>query len=665
MQSFEDQLAADFASEDSGVAYAQWTCIALLHEKYRSKPIRDSENNFEDDVWRCTGARSMAIYWSSIDPNGDKAALVCFLKIAMYRHLESRRGSLNTVLGYINQLMQFFAEIFEKKKILLGRPGCLLMGFDEIDSSDIEAAFERRILQGRKIDQVSAFLSIFKQLPRSATDNLQIFTTRFNYPWAQNNFEVWQKIKFAELGSSMPEVRPFLAMLPETTRPLIERSMFVMENYADEIITTHDEARRLDTSSYTAFFKTDAGIRFANDRLQFFEESKSIKRNEKFTASRPVQRFELIVELLRAACINIILFTTGLRNGDVTLLRVGCCKSSGRVDMLYYVDAEIMKTDVRLQLPVPAQAKMAISILERLRWDDANPYVVAPKGMWTPSMRERSQAIVGPSSINAWLFRFADWFGIPFFPKERANQDYTAHCYRATVAGWLDSSSNLSILLVRRLFGHGSQLMPLAYLHHNPIFIKARKEAIETAANAMAQRMADAVAESRVAGSRGEELLAGYREHRDQCRSVSESLTDKELKTTFQERIKERISSGSMLAMMTPFGVICTRNPNDSSQPLCAKVSDQRKLREHGINQEIWDHLQSVPDPSRCVGKSCTHAMLGPWSIAIRDSLKWYIAFLEGSTGNTLSMEELRFEAKSFIKQYAGDIQKIYAQDAV
>lgn len=649
--------------EVARIAEAQWTCITALKNKYKGRKIRGSTNLFEDGEWRGIDD-NLAVIWTSIDPDNNREALILLLKIGVYHHLETKGGYLRSQVQNVSAFMTFFNDSLTSKAVLTGQPGDLLVGFNEINSSDVLLAFDKRILLGRKYAHSHVYLNLIKDIPKHAIDNFSIFTCRYEYPWNGTTYGAWIKKRYAELGVSVPETKPYLAMPPETTQPLIERSMLFIERFAEEILVAHAEARLLHQSSYTEFLQSAAGVRFIKERMTFFESLGKSNNYRAAPGKTTVKRFERIVDLLRAACINIILLTTGLRNIDLTLLRVGCCQPSGRVDMLFYVDAEIKKTGIRMLLPVPEQTKKAIGLLERLRWDDANPYVIAPKGgFWTHDVLERAEANVSKSTVNRWISKFATWFDIPFLTPDRGDEEYTAHCYRATVAGWLDSASNLSILMVRRLFGHANHLMPLAYLNHNPIFVKARKDAIEEAANAMAKRMGEAAAKGQLSGVRGDELIQGFKAQRAALRASSESLTDNELLTTFQERIRERILNGSMLAMMTPFGVICTRNPNDSSQPPCARRSDREKLKEYEIDQELWRYVQSAPNPGQCVGKRCEHSMLGPWSTAIKESFIWYADFLEGRVGQALTTDELREEAKSFIRQYAPDIEKIFGSE--
>ena len=651
--------------ELADLANAQWICIRQLADRYSEKKIPGSTNIFKDLEWRDETIPQSGIRWMSVDPANKRPAFVLLLKIAILNYIELKRVSLSTVAGYLNMLLGFLKQTLEEKSILQGCAGEYLIGLNEIGTDELVPLIDQKIVLRAEVRRLPTCLNLLKDLPRHAVDGLYFLLPTFEYPWKDTSFEKWINKRYANLKEPAFEVRPYLAMPPQTTQPVIERSMWIIEEYSELILAAHREAVTMSSESYTPYLRSEAGIKFATSIKKLACSSPRNHAGFSKEGPLPFKIFLSMVNLLRAACVNIIFLTTGLRNLDLTFVRTGCCRPSGRADMLYYVDAYVNKTAIHLRLPVPEQTNHAISILEKLRWNDDSPYVIAPFGKNYRRIQELDKARVCKSTVNRWLRKFAQWFDIPFVTPYGDDDEYTAHCYRATVAGWLDSASSLSILLVRRLFGHGSNLMPLAYLHHNPIFLKARKDAIEEAASAMAKRMSKAASTGRLAGGRGEELIRGYESHRSVQNASSESMTDSELLTSFEERVRERIVSGSMLAMMTPFGVLCTRNPHDSSPPPCAIRTERDNIKQYAIDQELWRYMQAAPNPAQCVGKRCEHAMLGPWSTALRDSFYWYIGFLESRVGQPLATEELRIQARAFVKQYASDIEKIFPSKLV
>lgn len=654
--------APTFISDKSfQLGKAQWACIADLMKRYNGRKIPGTDNFFEDSIWRDTNSE-ISIIWSSVFEGDESAALILLLKIGTLYQLESKQIRISTLNGYLNQLKSLLGNLIKNKMILVGRENDLLIGINEITADDIKQVLDNRIVSGFFIDKLVGPLNLIKQIPKQAVNNLSFFIIEFDYPWGNESFDSWVNSRYFELSKSIPEAKPFLPLPSSTTSEIIDRSMSMIEHYSEKVIAIHAKVKTQNHYSYGVFFNENYNDEFIEKITNDFKELFPVVLTGHKIKKVSAHWFSKIVRLLISACINIILLTTGLRNFDLVSLRVGCCKSSGRVDILNYIIADISKTSSRICIPVPNQTKNAIDILERLTLKDTDKYLI-PRSrphLFKSSSKSTDGSRVKTATINNWLILFANHFNIPFLISDRNNDEYTAHCYRATVAGWLESASNLSILLIKRLFGHSNSLMPLAYIHHNPIFISARREGLELASEEMSKRMANAAQQNMLSGLRGGELARGFEKLKNEYCSSSESLSDKELFTNFQSRIKERILNGSMYAMMTPFGVICTRNPNDSSPTPCAKNSDREMLKQYEIDKELWSYMQSRPNPGQCIGKRCQHAMLGPWSTVLKDSFIWYVKFLEGNVGKELSSNELIEEAKCFVKQYAPDMQKIF-----
>ena len=155
--------------------------------------------------------------------------------------------------------------------------------------------------------------------------------------------------------------------------------------------------------------------------------------------------------------------------------------------------ADIQKTGNLLIIPVPAQTDKAYHLLEKIKITES-PYLLDAKLLRTRNLAPSAPAVEGGTDdeADAWLNNgdalnimirdFAAHFKIPFI-SPTTGTPYSAHCYRTTVAGWLGSASNLSLLLVRRLFGHSNNVMPTVYLRNNPAFV-AEREAQKARAHA-------------------------------------------------------------------------------------------------------------------------------------------------------------------------------------
>ncbi len=383
--------------------------------------------------------------------------------------------------------------------------------------------------------------------------------------------------------------------------------------------------------------------------------------------------FRTLVYLARGACINIILLTTGLRNADVRTLRVGACNPSERVDILFYLRADIGKTKNVVMLPVPMQTNQACLLLEKIKFTES-PYLIDAK--WWCISGEAKSGETGDSELeddgrmkygeelNAIIRDFADHFNIPFISPV-TGKSYSAHCYRTTVAGWMGAASNLSLLLVRRLFGHSNNVMPTVYLNNNPSFILERETQKARANAETARQMALAASQGKIAGIKGEQMERGFQEHKSRMESdkkKSHYLTDAEILVSFTKMLEQRIAGGTACAFLTPFGVQCMRNPTDTSQPPCAKRANRDKTKD--ISPEILKHFSDIR-PEQCIGTSCTEAVLGPWSTSVLETLNWYRALLRHQLGDAFTEDHFIESAKLFIRQYEAPLKKVFGIDAL
>jgi hypothetical protein len=141
-----------------------------------------------------------------------------------------------------------------------------------------------------------------------------------------------------------------------------------------------------------------------------------------------------------------------------------------------------------------------------------------------------------------------------------------------------------------------------------------------------------------------------------------ESITEMDMHVTLKERLKElllqRINGGEVYAMLTPMGVVCMRNCNNTSDAPCAKQENHNKRKSQVISKEITDVMGTLPNPAHCVGKECSDALLGaPWSDPLLETFQFYVNYLKGLGNKSI---DLKFEAEKFIKEYAPLLKEIY-----
>ena len=197
--------------------------------------------------------------------------------------------------------------------------------------------------------------------------------------------------------------------------------------------------------------------------------------------------------------------------------------------------------------------------------------------------------------------------------------------------------------------------MPLSYLHHNPNFVQALEEITEAAHTEVASKLTKAVADKKIGGVKGKQLLTGY----EYQKGKSQSLSEAQLMISFRDQLKERIDSGQICSFLTPLAVVCGRNPNDTSITPCAKKAYKNDIAEKVADKELLNHL-SIIRPDQCVGNKCESAIVGEWSTSLRDSFIWYVQLLKGVHGDKFTEAHYIKEAKSFIRQYADDMKAVF-----
>ncbi|MEL7306908.1 MAG: hypothetical protein AAGK05_02935, partial [Pseudomonadota bacterium] len=144
----------------------------------------------------------------------------------------------------------------------------------------------------------------------------------------------------------------------------------------------------------------------------------------------------------------------------------------------------------------------------------------------------------------------------------------------------------------------------------------------------------------------------------------NESLTEMELFQTLEERLKniylDDIKNGETYSLLTPMAVICNRACNNTSDSPCAAQSNNQKRISSGIKKAITNALSTLPNPSQCVGTSCSDALLGKkWSRKLLEDFDFFHKYRNVAEPSS-AIEE---DALAFIKMYAEPLKSIYADE--
>lgn len=669
-QEFGFDVAKGIPINTFELAKVQWTLLNALENEYIGRTVFGFKDKFEDVIWFAfeTFSDQRIVNWETMTKDfGD--ALKILMKVVTFDWIETHRLVQRTVTFKLYKLKNSIISLIISKRLLAGDRGQFCLGLNHISDEDLLMMLDSRIFLA---SSESAFLqecseiAQFIKFANNHSKKIPLFEITARLPWdkAGISIKTWANKRSEDLNQMFPISEGFVPLSSECVQPLIETSLNMILNLGEYF---NELGELLRSYKCDQLYKGPPPNQILEKYGKIFREISpppDIKemRSTKVRVSAVYIWIRKLIFLARTACINIILLTTGLRNSDVRGLKAVSCSPSGRVDMLYYMKAYLKKTKNFIQLPVPYQTFRAIELLKAIKFTSSEYLIDAirfTKVTYDLTLDEKDSRIGTGDSLNYMLRYFAEHFKIPFKNPE-TDDLYSAHNYRTTVAGWLDAHSNLSILLVRRLFGHSNDVMPTSYLRNNPAFIQERKEQKLRTAIETSRQMALAVSQGKVAGTKGEELNRGYKSHLNRLENdpnKSHSLTDAELVLSFAQIIEQRILNESLCGFLTPFGVRCMRNPSDSSPPPCAMRSQRHKTLE--IAEEILEHINLV-DPQNCIGGSCDQALLGPWSETILNTLLWHADLLSHKFGDAFTDEHFRIHAISFIRQYAPAIKKIF-----
>lgn len=663
---------------------AQWKLIQAFERNYIGKRVYSTDCIYDDDNWfRFDGSTTSrtGIRWVKWL---DSPALATLLKAMFFDWIYDRSPELSTAVIMLAYLKRTVLPVIENKKLLAGKPGEVLLGLSHLSEDDLVLMLDANLISApneNQFNQECSGLNTFFSYARSYAEQMPAFEIRAQLPWEKSGetIRAWAKRRAKDLKHVFTKYDGYEAMGVQTVQPLVERSLALIDDHYDHF----SEIGPILADYSTKQYRSDDYVRSLEPRFVFglLEKYGPILghivpipdlRVRKTIARRKRAIFLwlcALVRLCRAACVNVIFLTTGLRNSDIRALRVDACRPSGRVDVLFYLHTGIQKTNNFIVLPVPSQADKAIRLLTLMK-DTGSEHLIDWGGASKKKKGQYDRVGDGePDSlddtylksgepINLLLREYADHFGISFL--DTKGEVFTAHSYRTTVAGWLGAASNLALLMVRRLFGHSNNIMPTVYLRNNPSYIAERQAQKERTNNETARQMALAASQGRVAGVKGEQLERGYQVYKSRMESdprKSHSLTDAEIMSGFANLLERRLKSGSMCGFLTPFGVRCGRNPTDTSQPACAKRAHADRTRD--IPSQVLKHASDI-DPQNCVGTSCSEAMLGPWSTAVLETLEWYRALLLHQLGAEFHEDHFIESAKQFIRQYEAPLKRVF-----
>ena len=654
---------------------AQWGCLSKIANEYSNVNLGRISNSstFNDETWKNKSTLESDLNWDirflgkkrlgSFSEDQYPLKLLC--KITLYTEV-CLMGKAISLFTQCQSFIGYFGDYLKSKNILTGNKGDEFKSLSSLTDEDIRFMVQTHLAktEGKINYSPFEFLQKIKDLPAEALASAPFLSIVTVLPWEKDGVTPRKWIDQQKAVLEIETIKKNYKPLPnETVGEVVKNAMTWIDQ--KEMLIDISRIIRAAGDISNEITRSSVSVEIIN---KYGEEVKKLLEVRKYDKRYTVEYGWLtqFVRLAQSASIWILMLTTGLRNVDLRKLTINCCKPTGRSNVLNYLITDIKKTgQAGYILPVPNQTRDAIEILQNLKFDFECDFLLTKSSKTISKERAEQSAMHTHEALNSFILEFLDHYDIDRIVDENDKTEVTAHCIRATLAGWIGANSHMAILIIRKLFGHTNALMPDAYLSHNPIIIKQRQENITKAQESLAEDMAEGMINGKLSGTKGKQMLRGAKYAEDEWQREGESLTEMDMHVTLKERLKElllqRITGGQVFAMLTPMGVVCMRNCNDTSDTPCAKQANHEKRKDQNVSKEITDALGTLPNPGHCVGKDCSDALLGEkWSRPLLETFEYYINYLKGMGNQDIDM---KLEAEVFVKEYGPLLQEIYDEE--
>ena len=662
----------------------QWELLDAIADKYAqmdmSKILRNGK--FHDPIWEVKGGSNIhTVDFNQLFPDKKQYPLELICRVVCFQLSVFQNLATETNFSRLRSFVRQIVESEHWNNIMCAERNQPFEMFSAIESKAITNITQIRLIANGGISN-HAFDFLNKCYHLKDLEDIGVFLLGMGLPWVEQNIGVNEWLEQQREVTGVIKENTFYAPMPfENVTNIVQHALPFIEN-SDEFLNFFKEFQLL-LGDYTNPHNAKRSKR-VKDLIEQYEElispllpieyEKTKNNNGNFypVNTKWISNF---FNLAKSACIWIILLSSGLRNFDIRNLRIGCCQPSKRYEGIWWLVADIQKTKNRLVIPVGEPAYIATKLLEVIRFSPEGDYLVssskhvASKTSWG---RELTDDEIGKirngDTLNDILKILPNTYNFSISTIADDDPEATAHCVRATLAGYIAQNTNAAILILKRLFGHSNALMPNEYLYRNPLVVKKRNQLQMKLSEDMASDMAHAVTYREVGGRNGERLLKGAEHVKSEIEKEfqlkNESLTEMELFQTLEERLRniylEDIKNSETYSLLTPMAVICNRACNNTSDSPCSAQSNNQKRVSSGIKKAITNALSTLPNPSQCVGTSCSDALLGKkWSRRLLEDFDFFHKYRNVAEPSS-AIEE---DALAFIKMYAEPLKSIYADE--
>lgn len=663
----------------SKIGEKQWGCLDSLAKHYKNSDMSKISltSNFEDDTWDVIGSNLFNFRWKTWGRNEKTFPLILVCKITCYHAIQLNNAAISTIqidiVGFINA----FLKTLESKSILIAERNQPFNSLSQLTNEDILLLAQTSLVSDDKLSvQAYSGLNRIANTSNKAFPNAEFLTTGITSPWQDQSISIhsWARILKNSHGidtttqSYKPLTFDTVSSIVKSAIPFINDHFDTIKGVFDEIEHFHTKRPAYNNRKMNVYVGKVILKKYGK-RLDKILPLSTYKADHQYEGLIQQTWYSEFEQLVQGASAWIILLTTGLRNVDMRNLEKGCCKASKRHDLLNYLITDLKKTHLpNYVLPVPQQTKKAVELLELAKVDRTGQFLLSQStSKSTDNTTGDKRKINEGDTFNQILKKFATHYHIELNTISNNQNEATAHCVRATLAGYIGANSTAAILILKKLFGHSNALMPDAYLSHNPLIIAERHKNITNSQKTLADDMANGMISGKLSGTKGKQMLIGSEYIKSELNNElkNESLTQMQMQVNLKERIKEmllsRIQENQIYALKTPMSVVCMRNCSDSSDTPCAKLGNHEKRKENGVSKEITDALATLPNPAQCVGKECSDALFGEaWSRDLLGTFDYYIKYLKAVGHQSI---DIKNEAEIFVKNYGTILKDIYSDE--
>jgi hypothetical protein len=677
-----EEFYSGFTSEKLlGFKRNLWEQISELEEIYAKKPMTEfyDENNFMSTKWRISEVKS--IDWSRyLSPSKDNLPLLLLLKITVYHYVQVLKKDGNIFVGNIKKFIDIFGSRMAIENILTGEKNNLFIPASIINEDKI-SGWTKDAIQSKELTSPAALdiLEKVASIPVNKLYGLKFLKITTTFPWknlkGSNGLTKRQHYINSLLGSKATRT------LTKSYKPFSQEVCAKILDFSIPIVTEH-----ADTLKELFQVANDPKYKQANNQKMFTAEGrdKILEQKDVLLKVLPYKLhggyqlnngyFNELYDIVQAASLWIILFTTALRNVDVreNLLRQ-CYLKDEESELLYYLLTDIKKTkQENFTIPVP---KLTIDAIDFL-----NSINIAPETCSNLLIRRtlvrggktaKTWHYTGGQQVGSLLRKMANLLNVDLLDGLEVddNEEGVAHRCRATMAGWIGTNSPLAVLIIRRLFGHTNGVMPDHYLKHN-VHVQAERRAIQRQTYIKtSDEFAESIISGNISGGIKNSLESGKKQLENlivlEAKQNNESLTQGEIRLRLKERIADvlfkRLYQGEILGLQTPLAYVCMRNPLSAIDSPCSINSSKQQRINKEIDKSFASSLQmtGLPELDNCKGPLCQHSFLydNPLTKILLEQFRYYTTYLQGINKSAVNLD---IEAKNFINLYSVPLSEVY-----